>query len=67
MLNLWLHDNGGNVDKLTRVDVQQYIKHLETANRNAATIGKVFAAIAAFAAFKDCFNVLEDISIPCTM
>ncbi|WP_068700128.1 tyrosine-type recombinase/integrase [Paenibacillus yonginensis] len=60
----WLHNSGGNIDKLTRVDVQQYIKHLETTNLSAATIGKVFAAIAAFAAFKGCSHVMEGIQFP---
>ncbi|GAB7058251.1 tyrosine recombinase XerA [Paenibacillus sp. YK5] len=60
----WLHEGGGNIDNLTRVDVQQYIKYLETVNRSAATIGKVFAAIAAFTAFKGCSHVLEGIQFP---
>lgn len=60
----WLRDSGGNIDNLTRVDVQQYIKYLETENRSAATIGKVFAAIAAFAAFKGCSHILEGIQFP---
>lgn len=60
----WLRDSGGNIDNLTRVDVQQYIKYLETENRSAATIGKVFAAIAAFVAFKGCSHILEGIQFP---
>ncbi|QGG57896.1 tyrosine-type recombinase/integrase [Paenibacillus sp. B01] len=60
----WLHDSGGNIDKLTRIDLQQYIKHLEAANRSAATIGKVFAAITSFAEFKGCTSITEGIRFP---
>lgn len=60
----WLAENGGNINELTRHDVQQYVKHLENAGNKATTIKIKFAAITAYARYINRPAIIENIRRP---
>lgn len=60
----WLSEQGGNINDLTRHDVQQYIKHLETIGNKAATIKVKHAAITAYARYINRPDIIENIRRP---
>ncbi len=66
MFNDWLIDNDGDLAKLTRVDVQLFIQHLESKGNSASTINNRFAAISQFARFIGSLNIIENIRLPQT-
>ncbi|MEK4731384.1 tyrosine-type recombinase/integrase [Paenibacillus sp. FSL L8-0641] len=47
----WIEPNGGEVNDLTRYDVQAYIKYLEQDGKSASTVDKVFACLSVYARF----------------
>lgn len=57
----WLEQNGGELDELTRFDVQLYIKHLEGNGRSPSTVDKVFACIRVFTRFIGELDVTDNI------
>lgn len=60
----WLKDNGGNLNQLTRVDVQQYIHHLEKKRNSASTIENKFAAISVLTRYLNVTEILRNIRRP---
>ena len=60
----WLQENGGDINQLTRVDVQQYIYHLERKGNTATTIENKFAALSVLASYLDASHVLRNIRRP---
>ena len=64
MFNDWIQNNDGDMAKLTRVDVQLFIQHLESKGNSASTINNRFAAISQFARFIGIPNVIENIRVP---
>lgn len=60
----WLKRNGGDLSRLTRVDVQQYIHHLEERGNSAATIQNKFAALSVMARYLGATDVLQHIRRP---
>lgn len=60
----WLSENGGSINDLTRHDVQQYIKHLETIGNKAGTIKIKFAAITAYSRYINRPDIVENIRRP---
>lgn len=59
----FLKSNGGNLNSLTRHDVQSYISHLEDEGKSATTVNKIFAVISVFAKFVKRPNITEDIRL----
>lgn len=47
----WLEHNGGDLQELTRYDVQAYIKGLENGGKSASTVDKIFACLSVYARF----------------
>jgi len=64
MFNDWLQNNDGDLAKLTRLDVQLFIQHLESKGNSASTINNRFAAISQFARFIASPNIIENIRVP---
>lgn len=64
MFNVWLNENGGDLTKLTRLDVQLFIQFLESKGNSASTINNRFAAISQFARFMSRPDIIENIRIP---
>ncbi|EKE02302.1 MAG: integrase-recombinase protein [uncultured bacterium] len=62
--NNWLNSNGGSIENITRIDVQQYIKSLELRNNSAVTIENKFAIISLFAKFLNRPEVVQHIRKP---
>lgn len=60
----WLKRNGGDMDRLTRVDVQQYIHHLEERGNSAATIQNKFAALSVLVRYLGAGDILQYIRRP---
>lgn len=60
----WLQSEGGNLDNLTRYDVQQYIKHLQNEGRKATTLNPKFSAIVAYARYIGQSHLVENIQRP---
>jgi integrase/recombinase XerD len=60
----WLAAAGGDIGDLTRHDVQSYVKHLQAAGKNAATIGRVFACLSVFSRFLGRPGAVENVRIP---
>lgn len=63
-LNEWLLDIGGDIDNLTRHDIQSYINQLDASGKSAATINKTFAAISVFASYLERRDIVESIRVP---
>lgn len=64
IFNEWLLQNGGDISKLTRVDVQLFIQYLESKGNSASTINNRFAAITQFARFIGNPDIIENIRVP---
>lgn len=60
----WLKRNGGDMDRLTRVDVQQYIHYLEERGNSAATIQNKFAALSVLVRYLGAGDILQYIRRP---
>lgn len=60
----WLKQGGGDITRLTRVDVQQYIYALEQKGNTAATIENKFAALSVLARYLDASHALRNIRRP---
>lgn len=60
----WLKVNCGEITRLTRVDVQQYIYALEQKGNTAATIENKFAALSVLARYLDASHALRNIRRP---
>lgn len=60
----WLKENDGDITRLTRVDVQQYIYSLEQKGNLAATIENKFAAISVLARYLEVSHALRNIRRP---
>ena len=60
----WLEKNGGDIHQLTRIDVQQYIKHLERRGNSASTIENKFAALSVFTYYLGRTDTLQYIRKP---
>jgi integrase/recombinase XerD len=60
----WLKQTNGDVDHLTRMDIQQYINHLEAKGNCASTIDNKFAAISVFCQYLDQSSILLTIRRP---
>lgn len=57
----WLNNNGGNINDLTRYDVQAYIKSLEQEGKSASTIDKIFACLSVYAKYTDHHDIVDRI------
>lgn len=57
----WLEMNGGCLDSLTRLDIQNYVKYLSAKGLSASTIENKFAAISSLAKSLDKTNILQNI------
>ncbi len=57
----WLDRNGGELSEPTRYDVQAYIKALETEDKSAATIDKIYACLSVYARFIQKPDIVENI------
>ena len=60
----WLVSNGGDLNQLTRVDIQQYIRSLESSKKSASTINKIYSVLMVFSRFIKQPDIMEDIRIP---
>lgn len=60
----WLMGNGGDINQLTRHDVQSYINHLDMSGMSASTINKTFAAISVFARYMKHPEIIDNIRVP---
>lgn len=60
----WLVSNGGDLNQLTRVDIQQYIRSLESSKKSASTINKIYSVLTVFSRFIKQPDIMEDIRIP---
>lgn len=60
----WMEGSEGQLEGITRHDVQSYINHLEGRGQSAVTIGKVFATLSVFARFIGKPMAVEDIRMP---
>lgn len=60
----WVKENGGDPERLTRADVQQWVKHLEAEKNAATTIENKFNAISAYAAHLNRPDIVEGIRRP---
>jgi integrase/recombinase XerD len=60
----WLKQNNGDIDCLTRIDIQQYINHLEAKGNRASTIDNKFAAVSVFCQYLDQSSILFTIRRP---
>lgn len=60
----WLKDNDGSLTQLTRIDIQQYIQHLEKKRNSATTIENKFAAISVLARYLNVTEILKNVRRP---
>lgn len=60
----WLTEQGGDIDALTRHDVQQYMKYLENIGNKAATIKVKYIAITTYARYINRPDIIENIRRP---
>lgn len=60
----WLKINEGDVHQLTRIDVQQFIQHLQKKGNSASTIENKFAALSVFIHFLGQDEILHNIRRP---
>lgn len=60
----WLDANGGTVDSLTRLDIQNYMNYLADKGLCASTIENKMAAITNLAKFLDNVNIVQNIRKP---
>ncbi|MBH8603662.1 tyrosine-type recombinase/integrase [Thermoactinomyces sp. CICC 10522] len=60
----WLTEQGGDIDTLTRHDVQQYMKYLENIGNKAATIKVKYIAITTYARYINRSDIIENIRRP---
>lgn len=60
----WLLTNDGDINDLTRHDVQSYMTHLDESGISASTITKTYAAISVFARFVERPHIMENIRKP---
>jgi integrase/recombinase XerD len=60
----WLLKNEGDINELTRHDVQSYINHLDMSGMSASTINKSFAAICVFARYVKLPGIVDNIRVP---
>jgi integrase/recombinase XerD len=62
--NAWLLENGGDINNLTRRDVQSYINYLDADGKSASTINKTFAALSVFARYVERLDIVDNIRVP---
>lgn len=60
----WLKQSDGDITRLTRVDVQQYIYALEQRGNSATTIENKFAALSVLAHYLEASHALQNIRRP---
>lgn len=60
----WLKTYGGDLNQLTRIDIQQYIHYLEEKGNSASTIENKFAALSFLARHLDAEEILQHIRRP---
>lgn len=60
----WLKKNNGDLNQLTRIDIQQFINHLEEKGNNASTIENKFAALSVLVKYLGCQEILQYIRRP---
>jgi len=60
-LEEWLKDNGNTLEEVTRFDVQQYMKYLDSLGRSASTIDRVYGVICVLSKFLKRPNIVQDI------
>lgn len=60
----WLKKNDGDITRLTRIDVQQYIYSLEQKGNLATTIENKFAAISVLARYLEASHALRNVRRP---
>ncbi|MFC7440437.1 tyrosine-type recombinase/integrase, partial [Laceyella putida] len=56
--------NGGDLNNLTRVDIQSYINHMEQEGKKPSTINNHFACLSSFARFQKKTYIMEGIRRP---
>jgi site-specific recombinase XerD len=59
----WLEGAGTDLSNYARSDVQQYIDHLVSRRKSAATINKIFNAIKKFSKWSNKEHAIEDIAV----
>jgi integrase/recombinase XerD len=60
----WVKENGGDPERLTRADVQQWVNHLVREKNKASTIENKFNSIIAYAAHLNRHDIVEGIRRP---
>ncbi|WP_029422777.1 tyrosine-type recombinase/integrase [Alicyclobacillus macrosporangiidus] len=60
----WLNENGGEFDRLTRLDVQQFINHLRENGNVPTTVKNKFACLCTYAHYIKRSDIVEDIRVP---
>lgn len=60
----WAKENGGDPERLTRADVQQWVNHLIREKNQATTIENKFTAICSYAAYLKRLDIVEEIRRP---
>lgn len=60
----WLKQNNGDLLRLTRIDIQQFINHLEEKGNRVTTIENKFAALSVLVKYLGCQEVLQYVRRP---
>ncbi|MBA4494511.1 tyrosine-type recombinase/integrase [Paenactinomyces guangxiensis] len=60
----WLKQNKGDLHQLTRIDIQQFINHLEEKGNSPTTIENKFAALSVLVKYLGCPEVLKYVRRP---
>ncbi|MDE4086186.1 tyrosine-type recombinase/integrase [Planococcus maritimus] len=63
-LDEWLKQSGGDIESITRFDVQAYMNHLVSMNKAATTIDRIFGTISVLAKHIGRPSIVEDIRRP---
>jgi integrase/recombinase XerD len=60
----WLLSEGSSLEHVTRYDIQQYIKHLQSKGNKAATLIPKYSAMVAYARYMGKPYLVENIQRP---
>jgi integrase/recombinase XerD len=60
----WLDDSDGDFDRLTRIDVQQFVNYLQERGNSPTTVKNKFACLRSYAHYIKRPDIIEDIRVP---
>jgi integrase/recombinase XerD len=60
----WLLSEGSSLEHVTRYDIQQYIKHLQSKGNKASTLNPKYSAMVAYARYMGKPYLVENIQRP---